>query len=188
MTEEPIEILGSHMPAIARLLREREHLPGVIAEMGCYAGATTFELAKFGRYVYAMDSFSGIPRADFTDGLDIDPPGKFKPPSDLLERFHASGNIIPVVGRFKDTLTDSLKLPVIGCYLDADLYESTKQALNWLAKNLLPGGFIVVDDYATHEGVRRAIDEFLAAHPNASFDGSGSDFVAMNQAPPASVR
>ncbi len=172
MTEEPVEILGSHMATIARLLRERQHLPGVLVEFGCYAGQTTFELARFARYVYAFDTFYGIPRADFSDGLDIDFPGKFKPPSDLLERFHASGNIIPVVGRFKDTLTDNLKLPVIGCYLDSDLFESTKQALNWLAKNLLPGSFIVADDVSTHAGVRKAIGGFLAANPRASFDGS----------------
>jgi O-methyltransferase len=44
--------------------------------------------------------------------------------------------------------------------LDGDLYESTIDALNALYDKVVPGGFIVVDDYGDFEPCRTAIHEF----------------------------
>jgi O-methyltransferase len=45
--------------------------------------------------------------------------------------------------------------------LDGDWYESTKTCLDGLYDNLVPGGFLILDDYGFFAGCTQAIDEFL---------------------------
>lgn len=47
--------------------------------------------------------------------------------------------------------------------LDTDFYSSTKAELDHLWERLSPGGLLIVDDYRTWGGARRAVDEWLAA-------------------------
>ena len=44
--------------------------------------------------------------------------------------------------------------------LDADTYEATRLALECLYPGLAVGGYLIVDDYGSFEGCRRAVDEF----------------------------
>lgn len=163
-TSDNIEVmvLGNHIPEISDLLARLKDTPGDIAEFGVYAGATTRELAKYGRTVWAFDTFAGLPKEDWDETIDtIDLPGKFMVPGAVLEELSAIENVRPVVGRFSDTLP-SLKASIALAYVDCDFYQSTRQALAWLAENMVPGGVAIFDDYATHPGVRKAIGEFTA--------------------------
>ncbi len=45
--------------------------------------------------------------------------------------------------------------------LDGDWYASTKICLEYLYDKVVPGGFVIIDDYGTYEGCRKAVDEFL---------------------------
>ena len=47
--------------------------------------------------------------------------------------------------------------------LDADWYASTKICLAYLFDRVVPGGFVIVDDYGTYAGCQRAVDEFIGA-------------------------
>lgn len=169
MTEE---ILGSHIEKITRLLSLRADLAGDICEFGVYAGRTTEQLATLNRIVWAFDTFDGIPAESFTEGLDIDNPGKFLPPSDTLLRLETLRNVRAIVGRFEQTLNNFRRVKVVLAYLDCDLYLSAKCALAWLGKHLVEGGVIVLDDYATHPGIQKAVAEFLIQFPVARFDGA----------------
>lgn len=68
-----------------------------------------------------------------------------------------------VRGLFQDTITGDE--PVALAHVDGDWYESTMTCLSRLAPRVVPGGRIVVDDYYTWSGCRRAVDEFFADHP-----------------------
>ena len=81
--------------------------------------------------------------------------------SDLrLER----GNVSLVKGWFQDTLPISRHQvgPIALLRIDGDWYESTKCCLENLYDNVSPGGWVIVDDYGTCFGCKRAVDEFLA--------------------------
>jgi O-methyltransferase len=65
-------------------------------------------------------------------------------------------------GWFQDTLPRAPVTTLALLRLDGDLYESTRVALDALYHRVGPGGFVVVDDYHTWPGCRRAVDEFLA--------------------------
>jgi hypothetical protein len=45
--------------------------------------------------------------------------------------------------------------------LDADWYASTKVCLEYLFNKVVPGGFVIFDDYGAYEGCAKAVDEFL---------------------------
>lgn len=68
------------------------------------------------------------------------------------------------VGWFQDTLpVDAPTLePIAVLRLDGDWYASTKVCLDHLYDLVVPGGFVIVDDYGTYDGCQRAVDEFVA--------------------------
>jgi hypothetical protein len=136
-------------------------IPGNVAEFGCYQGGTTLQLrAITQREVYAFDTFEGIPKEDYSPGLDShDKPGKFHPGLPWRTLF-TDPHIHPIPGRFAKTLSRDVLLSLVLAYVDCDLYLSCKQVLDWIPPQLVDGAVIVFDDYTTHEGIRRAVDEF----------------------------
>lgn len=53
--------------------------------------------------------------------------------------------------------------------LDTDWYASTKVEIEQLYHHLVPGGFMIVDDYGHWQGARQAIDEYFAKLPRTPF-------------------
>ncbi|HEY5986673.1 MAG TPA: TylF/MycF/NovP-related O-methyltransferase [Streptosporangiaceae bacterium] len=165
---------ADYSPIFKRLWPRLQALAGDVAEFGVYQGGTTLQLAGLtGRRVWAFDTFRGTPAMEYSPGLDQDEPGKFNPgPGAVARLLAASPLIVPVAGRFVYTL---LQVPhavrLVLVYLDCDLYQSMRRVLEWLPTHLVGGAAIVVDDYTTHPGVRKAVDKFMANWPRqARFD------------------
>lgn len=64
------------------------------------------------------------------------------------------------VGWFQDTLPKAEILEIAILRLDGDWYASTKVCLERLYDKVVPGGFVIIDDYGAYEGCRKAVDEF----------------------------
>lgn len=45
--------------------------------------------------------------------------------------------------------------------IDADWYASTRVCLDYLFDKVVPGGFVIIDDYGAYNGCRKAVDEFI---------------------------
>lgn len=66
--------------------------------------------------------------------------------------------------------------------LDTDFYESTAFELAHFYPLVSRGGFIIIDDYGHWKGCRKAVDEFLASHPDIklhSIDYTGVYFIKL---------
>lgn len=71
-------------------------------------------------------------------------------------------------GKFENTFDEFLPLSLAFAHIDCDWYESVKFCLERTHQKLSSGGIIIVDDYNDWVGCRRATDEFLARHRNAT--------------------
>ena len=72
-----------------------------------------------------------------------------------------------IKGKVEDTLRvpDNIPDRIAILRLDTDWYESTKVELETLFDRLAPGGVLILDDYGTWAGARKAVDEFFSTRP-----------------------
>lgn len=83
-----------------------------------------------------------------------------------------------VRGWFERTLAAcSLEIgPIALLRIDADWYSSTKTCLESLYDHVVSGGAVIIDDYQSCHGCKRAVDEFLRRRqlqPVLTMDGRG---------------
>lgn len=134
------------------LLRTRH---GAVVELGCYKGAMSawmravLDFAQSGRPLHVFDSFEGLPKPAGIDGSHLAEGDVRASPSDVLELHQRLGLAPPVMhaGWFEDTI-EELPEKIAFAYVDADFYESTACAVRGVLRRLVPGGAIVMDDYA----------------------------------------
>jgi hypothetical protein len=68
-------------------------------------------------------------------------------------------------GWFQQTIPEAKEEvgPIALLRLDGDWYESTKTCLEGLYDQLVPGGYLILDDYGYFDGCTQAVDEFFSA-------------------------
>lgn len=145
-------------------------LPGDLAECGCYEGASAYFMAEASTHgsLLLFDSFEGISepgKADREKPRDALPwqKGDLRSTEEALRANLAGFNNVEVFSgwipqRFGDVAMRNFRL----VHIDVDLYQPTKDSLEFFFPRLVPGGVIVMDDYGllTCPGARKAADEF----------------------------
>ena len=171
-----------------------EDIDGDLIETGVWrGGACIFMrgiLKAYGcttRKVWVADSFAGLPAPD-TSRAPADKGDKHQHYKQLAvsleqvqENFRTFGLLDEQVqflkGWFKDTLPTAPIKRLAVCRLDGDMYESTDDALRNLYDRLVPGGFLIVDDYGAVPGCKQAVEDFREAknikEPMHSIDWTG---------------
>jgi O-methyltransferase len=73
------------------------------------------------------------------------------------------GQVVIHEGWFQETVPAAKASigPVAVLRIDGDWYESTRTCLEGLYDNVVPGGFVIIDDYGAFVGCRKAVDDFL---------------------------
>jgi predicted O-methyltransferase YrrM len=131
--------------------------PGCVVELGVYQGGSAWALAVIakaqGRPLYLYDTFEGIPSKAEDDAHNI---GDFADTS--YEQVCASVPYATVVkGVFPESL---IKMPPIAfAHIDADQYQSVKDAIEVLGPMMVSGGIMVFDDVNLLDGATRAFKE-----------------------------
>jgi O-methyltransferase len=142
--------------------------PGCFVEFGVYKGGTASHLAQIarlqGRPIYLYDTFTGIP---FKSEFDDHCPGDFSDTSYEAVR-SAIPDAIFGVGVFPDTLMEMP--PIAFVHVDADQYQSLKDAIRVFTPLMAPGASMVFDDYRCLAGADKAIAEWEVelGHPIAT--------------------
>jgi len=162
-------------------------LPGAIVEAGTALGGSAIVLARVkesGRPLKLYDTFGMIPPPSQRDGRDVHEryqqiaAGRSKGlggdtyygyRTDLAGEVRASlerhgvdlgrDHVTLHQGLFEDAL--EVDYPVALAHIDADWYDSVTTCLVQIAPRLERGGRLVIDDYDTWSGARRAVDDFF---------------------------
>lgn len=159
----------------------RRGVPGDFIEAGAWrGGATIFMRAALmayddhNRIVWVADSFQGLPKPDPKSfpadaGDELWTRGELAVSVDEVKQNFARYGLLDeqvkfLPGWFKDTLPNAAVQQLAILRIDADLYESTMEALTYLYPRLAPGGYVIVDDYGAIPACRKAVEDFRAAH------------------------
>ena len=74
-----------------------------------------------------------------------------------------------IKGLVENTIPQNIPKKICLVILDTDYYSSTIHELNHLYPLVKKGGVIIIDDYGTWSGVKKAVDEYLISLPKASY-------------------
>ncbi len=179
----PYSMLGNrrlnNVEAVIRTVLD-EKVPGHFLEAGIWrGGACIFARLLLnhldpegGRRVFVADSFEGLPPSDH----DADKPFPFhEDPSlsvslpQVRENFRLFGldpdeGTTFVKGFFADSFPCLQTGGLAVLRADGDLYVSTMDILNNLYDQVVPGGYVIIDDYGALEPCRLATEDFRKAH------------------------
>ncbi|MBM3833097.1 MAG: hypothetical protein FJ403_07465 [Verrucomicrobia bacterium] len=140
--------------------------PGTFMEVGTFRGGGALHISNAApeREIFVFDTFEGF--RNLARGLDdIFDPNWFKDTTEEHVRllFRPLNRRVTVVKGFFPQSAASLDLGKVAfCHLDVDVYEATKESLNFLAGRLAPRSLIVIDDFRRGaHGLDRAVSEFL---------------------------
>ncbi len=156
-------------------------VPGDLIEAGAWRGGATIYMRAVleangdtERVVWVADSFEGLPPPDperypADEGLDLSEVDALAVSLEEVQRnFERYGLLDERVrflkGWFKDTLPGAPIEQLAVLRVDADLYESTMDALVPLYPKLASGGYAIIDDYKIIPACKKAVDDYRAAN------------------------
>jgi O-methyltransferase len=164
---------------------DRERIPGAIVECGVLDGGTA---ALMGwatnastppRELHLFDAWEGLPETTPEDGGDaavwtgqvVGSPTRVRT---IMDKLAVARSRIHVHRGWFDQTFPTVEVPQVAlAHVDCDFYEPTRLCLEKWYPVLSPGGFMQFDDYAAFSGCQRAVDEFLALHPELRLEAIG---------------
>lgn len=164
------------------LFKASSALSGAIVECGVFKGASFVRWAKFrellmndmSRKIIGFDVFGKFPEA--TLDKDIEQREKYLKAAgdesisvdqlkEVLSNYRLEKNIELVEGDILQTVPQYVKehpeLKIAMLIVDVDIYEPNKAIFENLYPLVVPGGVVVLDDYAVWEGATKAADEYF---------------------------
>jgi hypothetical protein len=142
---------------------------------------TLLQLGDASRRIYLFDTFAGMTRPGDVDRRGRDGAEQltrwqhfqrehhndwaYAPMDEVRANLAATGfpaeRLQLVEGEVEATLPERAPEGVALLRLDTDWYQSTRHELLHLYPRLAAGGVLIIDDYGSFEGARRAVDEYF---------------------------
>jgi O-methyltransferase len=154
---------------------EKNQIPGACIECGVLDGGTgalaAYATRGSGRPIHLFDAWEGLPASTAEDGDDArkwegEVVGSPRRVRAVLDKLKIDGSRVKFHrGWFHETFPHANISKIALAHIDADFYEATKLCLERWYPFITPGGFMQFDDYDSFQGCHKAVDEFLAAHP-----------------------
>jgi O-methyltransferase len=147
---------------------------GDMAEVGVAFGASAKLIAEHDRQrtLHLFDTFDGLPGLTTKDSRKF-AAGQFRSNVDSVRQYLDGLNVrfhqgfFPLTGAAVNDRTFSF------VHLDADLYDTTRAALEFFYPRMCPGAILLGHDYVTSEGVNAAFNEFFANRPEPVVELTG---------------
>lgn len=170
---------------VHQLLRLIADVPGDTAECGVFQGATSYlickaneQITKFHRTHFMFDSFEGLSEPNPQDGVYWRK-GDLAATEELTrQRLQECKNTVFMKGWIPSRFSEVADRRFAFVHIDVDLYEPTRDAIEFFYPRLNEGAVLVVDDYGftSCPGATRAVEEItgtLADKMIALPDGGG---------------
>ncbi|MFN2445712.1 MAG: TylF/MycF/NovP-related O-methyltransferase, partial [Vicinamibacterales bacterium] len=151
------------------------HLNGELWECGVYRGGTALLLNKViesrdnvdrAIKLRLFDTFEGMPEVD--PHRDLVRAGDFAGTSVEEVRDRVTGPHVSIhKGLIPETFEGLEQANIAFAHIDVDIYKSVWDCCSFIYERLVPGGFMIFDDYGFAEcpGARQAVDEFFRGKP-----------------------
>jgi O-methyltransferase len=168
---------------VYELAQAYSRLPGELAEVGCFQGASTRLIceAKGDKQLHVFDTFEGLPKSSAPDH-GVHNEKQYACSLDSVQTY-LSGykNVRFHKGMFPETAgpVHASKFSFVHC--DVDLYESTLGCLQFFYPRMLPGGVLLSHDYSVLAGVKTAFQEFLADKPEKPIEMPSTQCMFIKQ-------
>lgn len=168
-------------------------IPGDFVECGVWRGGsamlialTAKKLGDTGRKIYLYDTYTGMSEPTDIDVSVADnkvTAGKrwnkevrsdrndwcYAGVADVRNNLKQTGypeeQFVLVEGKVEDTLPVKAPSTIALLRLDTDWYESTKHELQHLHPRLSEHGVLIIDDYGSWAGAKKAVDEYFIEQP-----------------------
>ena len=159
------------------------NLNGIIVETGCAKGGSSIVIAYYKRKnkkFNIYDTFSLIPPPSKNDDKNVhkryeiiksgkESPNYYGYQNNLLEKVKQTFDMLNLniyennINLIKGLYSDTLKInePVSLAHIDCDWYDSVKLSLKQIEPNLVNGGVLIIDDYYSWSGTKKAVDEYF---------------------------
>lgn len=164
---------------------------GDFVECGVWRGGssmvlacTLMEIGEHNRTIYLYDTFSGMSEPSSDDLKISDSPRPisgieywnrtrrgdhtewcYSPLDDVKKNVFSTGYPHDLIrftkGKVEDTIPRVIPDKIALLRLDTDFYESTIHEMEYLFPRLSNGGVLILDDYDTWGGAKKAVDEYL---------------------------
>lgn len=158
---------------------ERLNVTGVrgdFVETGVFKGGTAGVLAdqvmrSADRRLWLFDAFAGMPAAsekddDRSHAIEGQYVGSERQTRRILGKVGIPESRVELrVGWFDDTFPDADVGDIALLHVDCDFYDPVKLTLETFYPRVVPGGYVIINDYGSYEGARIAVDEFLGGLP-----------------------
>ena len=147
---------------------------GDFVECGVYRGGSAallgyeMQRSRFTRHLWLYDAFQGMPTAsEQDDAYSHSIAGQFIGSEVNTRRLLKHIGLCDeayriIVGWLEETLSRQAPTCIALLHVDCDFYSPITATLETLFDRVESGGFIVLNDYGSFDGCRRATDEFLA--------------------------
>lgn len=157
------------------------HLSGDIVECGVWNGGSAAMMGRASleapldlepRRLWLFDSFQGLPPPGEHDG-DFEKQsyfpgwnkGNVKMVQEVLGKIgYPSDKLTIVPGWFDETIVREPIEEIVILHIDADWYQSVRTVLELLYPRVVPGGYVVLDDYGLWPGCERAVLDYFSEH------------------------
>ena len=164
---------------IYKMIKE---VPGEIIECGVFKGASYLRFAMFreifgnpfSKKIIGFDTFSKFPETTFQDddkarSKFIDSAGSDSISKEqlvkILDNKGLNKHVDLIEGDITETIPSYVKanpeLKISLLNLDTDIYEPAVTILEHLYPRITKGGILMLDDYGTHPGETKAVDEYF---------------------------
>lgn len=175
ISETDMLLLKDEAYQVLSCARATAKIPGEIAEVGVYRGGSARLMceALADRQLFLFDTFEGLPTTGEIDSRFS--AGQYAASVETVQSYlNKFSNVHIYKGLFPATSGPIADKRFSFVHLDMDLYQPTRDALEFFYPRVNPGGMFLIHDYLWAEGVRRAVEEFFATRKETILELAGA--------------